>query len=327
MSKVLVTGANGLLATNVIAALLEKDYEVKGLLRDPAKYQGPKNQKLELVDGDITNHKRMEEVLNDCKFVIHVAALTSQSILKYATYEAVNVEATESLVQLAIKKGVDKFVFVSSANAFGYGTREQPGTEEKPIKPPFSKSYYAISKAEAQKKVFKYQDQIAVSVVNPTFMIGPYDGKPGSGQIILMGHKKRVIFSPPGGKNFVNATDAAKGVVAALEKGKNGQAYLLAGENLSFRTFFQKLSGAEVNHPLILTIPAFILNTAGYFGNLLRLAGIKTQLSSINTKMLCINNFYSSAKAQKELGLEFENIEKGMNECIEWFRGVGMIDK
>lgn len=327
MSKVFVTGANGLLATNVIAELLKKGYSVRGLLRNIDKYKGPQNQKLELVTGDITNHLQMEEVLDDCKFVIHVAALTSQSIPLYATYKAVNVDATESLIQLAIKKGIDKFVFVSSANAFGYGTLKHPGTEEEPIKAPFSGSYYAISKAEAQKKVLAYKNQIPVSVVNPTFMIGPYDGKPGSCKIIMMGHKKRVIFSPPGGKNFINATDAAQGVVAALEKGKNGEAYLLAGENLTFRSFFQKLSSIEKTHSLILTIPPFILNAAGYLGNLLRLVNINTQLSSTNTKILCINNFYSSEKAKKELKVEFKNIETGIKSCIEWFKETGMIDK
>jgi nucleoside-diphosphate-sugar epimerase len=327
MSKVLVTGANGLLATNVIAELLKKGYFVRGLLRNTDKYKGPQNQKLELVTGDITNPIQMEEVLDNCKFVIHVAALTSQSIPLYATYKAVNVDATESLIQLAIKKGIDKFVFVSSANAFGYGTLEHPGTEEEPFKPPFSRSYYAISKAEAQKKVLGYKNQIPVSVVNPTFMIGPYDGKPGSGKIIMMGHKKRVIFSPPGGKNFINAIDAAQGVVAALEKGKNGQAYLLAGENLTYRDFFQKLSRVEKTHPIIVTIPPLILNAAGYLGNLLRLININTQLSSTNTKMLCINNFYSSAKAKKELEAEFKNIEIGIKSCLEWFMEAGMIDK
>lgn len=327
MSKVLVTGANGLLATNVIKTLLEKGYKVRGMLRNPDKYKGPRNQNLELVTGDITSPDQIEEILENCKSVIHVAAITSQSIRNYHKYEKVNVKATRKLLELSISKKIEKFVFVSSANAFGYGTVENPGNEKMPVKPPFSKSLYARSKAEAQKEVLAFQDRIAVSVVNPTFIIGPYDAKPGSGQIILMGHRKKIIFAPPGGKNFVNATDAANGVVAALEKGENGQAYLLAGENLSFRDFFRKLGEIEKKHPVIITVPAFILNAAGIFGTIIRLLGINSQLSLTNTKMLCVNNFYTSKKAKKELGIGFEGIDKGIKECLSWFLKSGVIDK
>ncbi|WP_010663687.1 NAD-dependent epimerase/dehydratase family protein [Marinilabilia salmonicolor] len=327
MPKVLVTGANGLLATNVIRYLLISGYEVCGLLRNPSKYNGPRHQKLSLITGDITNPIQIEEILSDCNYVIHVAALTSQSFPDYKKYEEVNVTATRNLLKLSVRNKVEKFVFVSSANAFGYGTRKIPGTEETPIKPPFSKSFYARSKAEAQEEVLKFQNQIAISVVNPTFIIGPYDAKPGSGQIILMGHRKKIIFAPPGGKNFVNATDAAKGVVAAMERGKNGQAYLLAGENLTFRGFFRKLAQIEKRHPLIITIPPFFLNTAGLFGELLRFLKINTQLSITNTKMLCVNNFYTSTKVKKELEISFNGIEKGIKECLAWFREAGVIDK
>ncbi|PRZ01076.1 nucleoside-diphosphate-sugar epimerase [Marinilabilia salmonicolor] len=327
MSKVLVTGANGMLATNVINRLLETGYKVRGMLRNPDKYQGPRNQNLELVTGDITRPDQIEEILKDCTSVIHVAAITSQSIRTYHKYEEVNVKATRKLLELSISNKIKKFVFVSSANAFGYGTVENPGNEKMPIQLPFSKSLYARSKAEAQKEVFACQDRISVSVVNPTFIIGPYDAKPGSGKIILMGHRKRIIFAPPGGKNFVNATDAANGVVAALEKGANGQAYLLAGENLSFRDFFRKLGDIEQKHPMIITIPPLFLNAAGIIGNIIRLSGINSQLSLTNTKMLCVNNFYTSKKAKEELGVRFDGIDKGIKECLSWFRKSGVIDK
>ncbi len=327
MQRILVTGANGLLATNLIVALLEKGYLVRGLLRDRRKYKGPDHQNLELVTGDITDQKRMQEVLEECNSVIHVAALTSHDIRHYDPYKKINVDATESLAEQAIEQKIKKFVYVGSANAFGFGTLENPGTENMPIRPPFSNSFYAISKLEAQHRVLSYQKKIHACVVNPTFMIGPYDGKPSSGRIILMGYNKRIIFCPPGGKNFVNATDAAQGVIDALERGENGQAYLLAGENLTFRDFFQKLTRIKARQSLILPIPALLLNTGGYIGSFLRFLGIKTQLSITNTRMLCINNFYTSEKAQKKLKTEFSGIETGIREAIEWFKKNGKIDE
>ncbi len=325
LEKVLVTGANGLLASNVINQLLAKNYQVRGLLRDKQKYTAETNAWLELVEGDITDHKILQESLKGCNLVIHVAAITAHDIKSYEPYRKVNADAAESLIKLCIKAKVRKFVFVSSANTFGYGTTENPGNEETPIRPPFSESYYAQSKLEGQQKVMKYANQIDVISVNPTFMLGPYDGKPGSGQIIIMGYGKKIIFYPPGGKNFVNVVDAASGVIAAMEKGKSGEAYLLAGENLNYREFFKKLSAITNNKAIYIPLPSQILKLAGIFGTFFQKTGIKTSLSLTNMKMLCVKNFYSNEKATLELGIQFQPIEKGIKQAVEWFKKHGMI--
>lgn len=320
MSKVLITGANGLLATNIIIELLNKNYLVRGLLRSRIKYKGPNHENLELTESDITDQASLNNALNGCDYVIHVAALTAHDISDYSPYRKVNVEASEMLLKEAIAKSIKKFVYVSSANAFGFGNYLHPGSENQSIKPPFSKSNYAISKLEGQRRILKYKEQIPVSVVNPTFMIGPYDSKPSSGRIILMGYDKRIVFCPPGGKNFVNVTDVATGTVAALETGTNGEAYLLAGENLTYKQFFRKISEVTEQTPLIVQIPCPFLLAAGILGNILRIFGLKTQLSLTNMKMLCVNNFYSNNKARKELNLSFEPIETGIKAAIKWFK-------
>lgn len=325
LNKVLVTGANGLLASNVINQLLKNNYRVRGLLRDKQKYTAETNARLELIEGDLTHPKILAESLNGCDGVIHVAALTAQDINNYEPYRKVNTDAAASLIKLCIEKEVRKFVFVSSANTFGYGSRENPGNEETPIQPPFSESYYAQSKLEGQKRVMQYANKIDVISVNPTFMLGPYDDKPSSGQIIMMGYGKKIIFCPPGGKNFVNVTDAAKGVIAAMEKGKSGEAYLLAGENLTFREFFRKLSAITNNKAIYITLPSQVLELAGYLGNLMQKSGIKTRLSLTNMKMLCVNNFYSNQKAKQALGIQFQPVDKGIREAVDWFREKRMI--
>jgi nucleoside-diphosphate-sugar epimerase len=325
MAKVLITGANGLLATNIIVLLLEKNYQVKGLLRSKNKYIGPLHSNLELIEGNITSKEDVFKALVDCDFVIHVAALTAHNLSTYDPYYKVNVEATKMLIQASIENNITKFVYVSSANAFGFGSIEDPGNEQRPVKPPFSKSYYALSKLEGQEFILKFKDRIDVSVVNPTFMIGPYDSKPSSGRIILMGYKKKMVFCPPGGKNFINVKDAAKGTVKAMEKGKNGEAYLLAGTNLTYKQFFKKLSEYTGDTPYIISVPVPILLAAGVLGNIMRFLRIKTSLSLTNMKMLCVNNFYTNNKVRKDLGLDFTPIDSGIKEAVEWFKTNGTI--
>ena len=255
--NVLVTGANGLLATNTIEALLSRGYTVTGLIRDPSKFLLPAHKNLELVVGDITDPESLTRAVASCDAIIHCAATTDQRFLRYDDYHRVNVQGTVNLVRMAIKYHVKKMVYVGTANTFGYGTRAAPGDESQPPKAPFDEAWYAKSKLEGQQRILAAAEKIAVTIVSPTFMIGPYDGKPSSGTIIRMGFGKKLVFHPPGGKNFVNAEDAANGVVDALEKGRNKEAYLLAGENLSYRDFFDKLRKQTGQRTVLICVPCY----------------------------------------------------------------------
>ena len=323
--NILVTGANGLLATNIINVLLTRGYQVTGLLRDSRKFLLPPHPNLTLVLGDITDFDTLNKATAGCDGIIHCAATTDQSLLSYDAYHRINVEGTANVVRAGIQNAVQKIVYVGTANTFGYGSLETPGDETLPPSPPFDRAWYAKSKLAGQVELLAARDQIPVTVVSPTFMIGPYDGKPSSGAIIRMGYGRKLIFHPPGGKNFVNAEDAAAGVVDALEKGKNGACYLLAGENLTYKQFFRKLSAIAKQSPILVQVPPPVLLAAGYIGNLLRYFGVRTPLSSLNMKILCIRNFYSNQKAKNELGTTFHPIEQGIQKALDWFLERGMI--
>src|SRR5690606_22929032 len=318
--KVLVTGANGLLATNTIIALLSRGYHVRGLIRDTRKFLLPAHDRLALAVGDITDSLSLEQAIAGCDYVIHCAATTDQRLLRYDDYHRINVRGTDHVIQAAIKHRIKKIVYVGTANTFGYGTLEVPGNETLPPSVPFAHAWYAKSKLEGQHKILAAADKIAVTIVSPTFMIGPYDGKPSSGAIIRMGYGKKVVFHPPGGKNFVNAEDAANGVVDALAHGQHKEAYLLAGENLTYRAFFQKLCAQTGRQTLLARVPPPLLRMAGYLGDLLRWLGVRTALSSVNMKILCINNYYTNKKAQAQLGTVFKPIENGIDAAITWFK-------
>src|SRR5690606_40380940 len=126
----------------------------------------------------------------------------------------------------------------STANTIGYGIDETPGSLP-PMRWPFTRSLYARSKAAAEAYLLRQQDRIAIHIINPTFMIGPHDSKPSSGRIILQAMQRRIVFYPPGGKNFVAVKNVARSIEKSIRLGKNGQRYLLAGENMSYLQFFR----------------------------------------------------------------------------------------
>ncbi|HEY9222514.1 MAG TPA: NAD-dependent epimerase/dehydratase family protein [Lutibacter sp.] len=112
-------------------------------------------------------------------------------------------------------------------------------------------SLYTKSKLEAENYLLQNTDKIEIIVINPSFMLGAYDSKPSSGKIILMARKKKIIFYPSGGKNFVHVKDASAGIISCLEKGKNGEKYFIANKNLTYAEF-KKINHLTNQNPIMI---------------------------------------------------------------------------
>ncbi|MBB4118093.1 nucleoside-diphosphate-sugar epimerase [Mesonia hippocampi] len=318
MKRVFVTGVSGLLGTNLCLDLLHKGYRVIGLVRNKNSYKGKYHKNLELIEGQLFDD--FSSVLKSVDVVVHIAATTSQSLINYSNYWKINCHATIQLYNTAIVYQVKRFIFISTANTLGFGSLKKLGTEQHKINPLFKQSHYAKSKLEAENYLLKNKHKIDTVIINPTFMLGAYDTKPSSGKIILMGWNKRLIFYPPGGKNFVHVKDVSFGIIKAIEKGGSGEKYLLANTNLSYREFFTTLNRLTNQNPMMIQIPKQLLITMGYFGNLLRKLKINTSLSLTNTKILCIENYFSNNKSIKQLDMSYQPIEKAITDAVDYFQ-------
>ncbi len=317
MKKVCVTGATGLLGTNVIIKLLQNGYSVIALVRKKSSWLGGENENLKLVEVDLSSDLSL--LLKEIDLIIHIAAETRQNLISYDEYRKVNFETTVNLFTHAESMNVKKFLFVSTANTLGYGNTAFRGNEQAPQLYPFTHSMYAQSKLEAEEYLLKNRKNTEVVIVNPTFMIGAYDSKPSSGKIIFWAWKKKLVFYPKGGKNFVHAEDAANGVLNAIEKGRNGEKYLLANENLSYNEFFKKINRITHQNPVMIAIPNGLLSFLGLIGEVLRKLKIKTNLSTSNMKALQICNYYSNQKSVNELGLHYQPVDKAIEDAIQYF--------
>lgn len=325
--KVLVTGANGLLASNLVRELLDSGYEVRAMVRENSNLLSLKKVDVELFKGEITNQQDVRRAFAGCEVVIHAAANTNQWPTNYEAYKKTNVDATQSILDEAVRRNVERFIFVSSANAFDSGTKELPGTEDSPFSLK-GKSGYQISKYMAQKLVLGEHSRngFPAIVVNPTFMLGKYDGKPSSGQIILMAQQKSLMAYPSGGKNFVHVADVAKGIVNTISMGNTGECYLLANENLSYKEFFEKLRMVNGQAQSLVRIPRSFIRLAGGFGSLYEnLSGKPAKLNSINAGLLCADNYYTPAKAVRALNLPQTPVIQAIEDALEWFSQYGYL--
>lgn len=321
--KVLVTGANGFLGSHIVRTLLRNHFEVRAMVRRGSDLKALENLAFELFEGMITRQADVENAVKDCQFVIHVAASTAQSPANLQAFRKPNIESTTLLIEACKKNSVQRFVFVSTANCFGNGTKENPGDETRPFLPWLKNSGYAYSKYLAQEIVLKEvaENNFDSVVVNPTFLIGANDVKPSSGKIFSHVLNKKIAFYPPGGKNFVDVEMAAKGVLSAMVKGETGACYLLAGENYSYKEFFQIVSKVVNQKPILIPIPRWILLLLGTFGTWFeKVFNWPVQLTKANAKMLCLGNYFTPAKAFKELDFEMIETKESVEKAILWFQ-------
>lgn len=320
--KVFVTGATGFLGINLVQELIRQNYEVKGLDRNSIKFPVTDDDNLQLIEGNALDFEY--SLLSDCDAVIHLIGETTPN-LPYEAYRPINVEAALNVLHAAIQNKIKRFVFVSTANTIGYADDYGLGSEEKPIRQPYDECQYAMSKLEAEERLLQYSHQIDIIIANPTFMIGANDFKPTSGRVILNGLQKKVIFHPPGGKNFVHVHDVAFGLIKCLELGKNGNKYLLAGENLSFRNFYLKLNAQLDQKAILIKIPKWAMGILGWFGDHFLKKHFQTGLSCVDMKILCLDNYYSNQKSVRELKLKYHPIDMAIAEAVTFFQSDNFV--
>ncbi|HLP04314.1 MAG TPA: NAD-dependent epimerase/dehydratase family protein [Paludibacter sp.] len=326
--KVLVTGANGLLGHHVVAELLSQRHTVCIVVRSCRDIHFDL-ESVEVHQGDFTDYGTLKNAAAGCDAIIHLAAVTATNLRRYNDYRKINIEGTKQVARVSNELEIKNIVYASTANTIGYGNEQHPGDENSPALFPFTASWYAQSKIAAEEIMMEASELPGrhVVIINPTFLVGKYDTKPSSGKLLLAGYRKRLMFVPGGGKNFVAASDVATCVCNALTQGKNGGRYLACGENLSFREFYRIQQQVGNYRQSLVGLPGYLLAIMGRAGNILRALGIGTSLCSMNTSQLLIREYYTGAKARAELGLPEADIRKALEEAIGWFVEKGKIRK
>jgi dihydroflavonol-4-reductase len=328
--QILVTGANGFLGANLVRELVNRGETVKAFVRPSADISSLKNVDCNIFRGEVSSPDDVLRGLEDCDAVVHAAGTTSVKPEPFEKFKKINVDATENVVHAALRQGNKRLVYVSTANAFAPGSKKAPGDEGSPFPLLHLNDGYVNSKYMAQQCVLTHvkKNSLNAVIVNPTFMIGPYDSKPSSGKIVLLGLKKGIQWYPPGGKNFVHVADVAKGIYHALMSGRQGECYLLAGKNFSYKEFFQELNEVVGRKPIQILIPKPLLHFAGGVGEIWNaVSSRKVVLNLTNAKLLCLDNYYIDKKAKEEFNVTTTPIQAAIEESLEWFKNNRYVSK
>lgn len=323
MSKVFVTGPDGVLGSNIVRELLSRKYEVKVLVYHDHIPATLKGLPIEIVQGDITNKEKMIELSKGCDYFINVAAITDMWPTRGEIYFKINVKGTENAIDAVLQNKIKRLVQVGSASSFGYGTIENPGNETTPFKSAKYKVDYIESKKLGQEKVIAAVKEKGLDavVVCPTFMIGPFDSKPSSGAMLIAIAQGKLPGFSSGGKNWVYVKDVAVGVCNALTMGRSGEAYILGGENLTYVDAVKRIAAALGQKKLPkFIVPDLVLKFIGLMGTFgAAITGKAPKLTINLAKIACDGHYFSPKKAIEELKMPQTPIEVGVKEAQEWF--------
>ncbi len=321
--KIFVTGADGLLGNNLVRILLDANHQVKVFIQQGKDLGYLKGLDIEASFGDLLNYDELKTAMAGADVVINAAAVTDTWPNQGSLYWKVNVDGVVNVIKAIKELGVKRLIHIGTANSFGPGDMDSPGTELDPFVGEKYGLDYITSKYKAQEIILKEtrENNLPALIINPTFMIGPYDVKPSSGKMIISVLQGKVPGYSPGGRNFVYVKDVANAIANAVTKGEIGQCYLASGVNMTYKDMFAKMAGLFNVKPPTLAIPSFAVLI---YGGILSLVGKITKKEQvISYPLALISNefhYYSNAKAVEELDMPETDIEFAIKEAVAWFK-------
>ena len=233
---VFVTGGTGFLGVNLIRSLVQDGHTVRALVRPTSPRVGLESPAIEFIEGDITDLESLRRGIAGCDRAYHLAGWVQVTPWGIEKARRINVGGTRNICQACIEHGVTRLVHTSSIAAVGHGPMNAPATEESDWNFQFLNAPYHTTKHESEQVVKDFVGRgLDAVMVNPAYVIGPFDIKPTSGEIILKVAKGKLPGYPSrGGIGFVDVREVVSGMRLAMEKGRPGERYILNGENISY---------------------------------------------------------------------------------------------
>jgi dihydroflavonol-4-reductase len=326
---VLVTGGSGFLGSAVVRALVARGLQVRALVRPTSPRGNLAGLDCTIVPGDLTDQDSLRKALQGVRFLFHVAADYRLWARDPATILRVNVEGTANLMREALAAGVERIVYTSSVAALKVAGASAPVDETAPLAPDEAIGAYKRSKTLAERAVERMiaQDGLPAIIVNPTTPIGPRDIKPTpTGRIILDAALGRIPAFVDTGLNFAHVDDIAAGHLAAFERGRIGERYILGGQNLSLQEFLGTVAGLTGRRAPRIRLPRGPLFLLAYGAEAVaRLTGKEPLLTMDALRMSRYRMFFTSAKAEDELGYRSRPYQEGVADALAWFRTAGYL--
>lgn len=332
MQQFLVTGANGHLGYNVCLLLKSEGYLVRALVLPHDDATRLEQLGVDVFRGDVTKPSSLEHFFN-CghpseTLLIHCAGIVSITNKNVAHLYKVNVEGSHHIVEMFKKYQLAKMVYVSSVHAIPEGEKGSLITEPASFDGGQVVGDYAKSKATTSEYMKKQaREGVPIVLVHPSGIIGPFDEGHGHLTMMIEDYLNGQLTSRvKGAYDFVDVRDVARGVLGAALKGRSGESYILSGHLVDLKVFFDLLRKLSGRTRMINVLPTWFAHIsaplAEFYYRLRRRPPIYSKYSLYT---ISSNAYFSSAKAESELGYQKTSFEDTIKATVKWLSDSGKI--
>lgn len=328
MTTVVVTGASGHIGNNLVRTLLGQGRKVRALVHgnDNRGLEGLDG--LEQVQGDVTDAASLQRAFSGAEVVYHLAAFISIHAGEDHNTLPVNAEGTKNVVATCQREGIRRLVHFSSVHALWGHPRERPIDETQELADRPDALPYDRSKALGEKAVLAgVQNGLDAVIVNPGAVIGPNDYRPSAQGAFLMDlYNRKLPALIAGGYSWVDVRDVVEGALAAEQRGRRGERYLLTGHPLSLRDLalaIERVTGSKAPRMVTpLWVAALMAPGAELVSNLRKK---RPKFSRHSVQIVGGNYQFVHDKARRELGYSPRPIETTIADTFSWYRSAGYL--
>ena len=326
--RALVTGATGFVGAAVARALVAERWDVRALVRQGSDRSNLSALPVELAVGDLTDLASLDRAVADCAALFHVAADYRLGAPDPSQLYRANVDGTRNILKAARRGGVERVVYTSSVATIGIPADGTPGDESTPVALEAMIGHYKRSKFLAEQAALEAaREGLSVVIVNPSTPIGPGDVKPTpTGRVVLDAAAGRMPAYVDTGLNVVHVDDVAHGHLLALSRGRTGERYILGGVDMTLEQILGEIARIVGRKPPRVRLPyALVLPMAYVAEGVAKISGRSGRLTLEGVRMSRKRMFFSSAKAERELGYSWRPPAEALADAVRWFSARGWL--
>jgi dihydroflavonol-4-reductase len=321
---VVVTGATGHIGNTLVRELVRRGERVRAVVYGDMEHVLD-GLPVERVRADTRDGPAIHAALVGARRVFHLAAVISIDAEGDERVRAVNVEGTRNVVEACLAHRVERLVHTSSVHALDGARARLPIDETCPLISSPDALPYDLSKADGERAVLEGVARgLNAVIVNPSAVIGPHDYVPSfTAQGILA--MLRSPVSVRGSYDWVDVRDVSSGMIAAAERGRTGERYLLTGQSMSVRGIAELLVQEGGRKPLV-TLPTWLLRP--FVPVAIALSRLRKRPPVFTAHSLTIlgsPSTFTHEKASRELGFSPRPLRDSLQDAIQFFRAQGKI--
>lgn len=321
--KILITGGTGFLGTHIVRQFLEAGEKNLRVMASSVP-TWMKDSGIEAAEGSVVDRDDVAAAVRNVSTIFHLAGKVSRDNEDAAEMNQIHLEGTRVLCEAAKEAGVKKMVLASSSGTIAVSEDEQifDETFPQPVEIFSRWAYYASKYYQERTAIENFDgDERRLAIMNPSLLLGPDDERLSSTKPILDFLARKIPYTPSGGLSFVDVRDAAAAFIAALDKGRHQEKYLLGSANMTFADLFgrlERLSG--VTAPMMKVPKRIAVAGSSFVESVFKNWGKSSPVASSEVEQAEHFWYFDSSKAAEELGFAPRDPQETLNDTVKYLR-------